>query len=210
MFKIDNISKSYGKKEILKDISIEVAPGEAIGILGINGSGKSTLLSCIAKLHPANSEIKLGYVPQENPLFDELKPVDNIRMWTDFNRSQIAMALSLPPLSELGISDFLDTPVKSMSGGMKKRVSLASVLINCPQVLLLDEPFAALDLLAKQDILRYMGAFLQNGGSIIIASHEEEIFNFCNKVYLLKDGALIDTKELAASGISYIDMLRKS
>lgn len=210
MFKIENISKSYGKKEILKDISIEVAPGEAIGILGINGSGKSTLLSCIAKLHPANSEIKLGYVPQENPLFDELKPVDNIRMWTDFNRSQIAMALSLPPLSELGISDFLDTPVKSMSGGMKKRVSLASVLINCPQVLLLDEPFAALDLLAKQDILRYMGAFLQNGGSIIIASHEEEIFNFCNKVYLLKDGALIDTKELAASEISYIDMLRKS
>ena len=80
MFKIENISKSYGKKEILKDISIEVAPGEAIGILGINGSGKSTLLSCIAKLHPANSEIKLGYVPQEKPLFDELKPVDNIRM----------------------------------------------------------------------------------------------------------------------------------
>ncbi len=208
MFKIENISKSYGKKEILKNISIEVAPGEAIGILGINGSGKSTLLSSIAKLHPAASDIKLGYVPQENPLFDELKPVDNIRMWTDLNRSQIAMALSLPPLSELGISGFLDTPVKAMSGGMKKRVSLASVLINCPQVLLMDEPFAALDLLAKQDILKYMSAFLNSGGSIIIASHEEEIFNFCNKVYLLKNGTLTDTNALAAQGISYIDMLK--
>lgn len=208
MFKLENISKSYGNKEILKDISIEVAPGEAIGILGINGSGKSTLLSCIAKLYPENSQLKLGYVPQENPLFDELKPVDNIRMWTDLNRSQIAMALSLPPLSELGISSFLDTPVKSMSGGMKKRVSLASVLINCPQVLLLDEPFAALDLLAKQDILNYMSAFLNGGGSIIIASHEEEIFNFCHRVFLLKDGTLMDTKDLAAKGISYIDMLR--
>ncbi len=208
MFKLENISKSYGNKEILKDISIEVNPGEAIGILGINGSGKSTLLSCIAKLYPANSQLKLGYVPQENPLFDELKPVDNIRMWTDMNRGQIAMALSLPPLSELGISSFLDTPVKAMSGGMKKRVSLASVLINSPQVLLLDEPFAALDLIAKQDILNYMGAFLRTGGSIIIASHEEEIFNFCNRVFLLKDGKLIDTKELAAQGISYMDMLR--
>ncbi len=208
MFKLENISKSYGNKEILKDISIDVDPGEAIGILGINGSGKSTLLSCIAKLHPSNSQLKLGYVPQENPLFDELKPVDNIRMWTDMNRGQIAMALSLPPLSELGISNFLDTPVKAMSGGMKKRVSLASVLINSPQVLLLDEPFAALDLLAKQDILNYMGAFLRTGGSIIIASHEEEIFNFCNRVFLLKDGQLIDTKDLAAQGISYMDMLR--
>ncbi len=208
MFKLDNISKSYGNKEILKNISLEVSPGEAIGILGINGSGKSTLLNCIAKLHPANHELKLGYVPQENPLFEELKPVDNIRMWTDLNRSQIAMALSLPPLSELGISNFLDTPVKAMSGGMKKRVSLASVLINCPDVLLLDEPFAALDLVAKQDILTYMGAFLKGGGSIIIASHEEEIFNFCHRVFLLKDGTLFDTRELAQQGISYIDMLR--
>lgn len=208
MFKLENISKSYGNKEILKDISVEVNPGEAIGILGINGSGKSTLLSCIAKLHPSSSQLKLGYVPQENPLFDELKPVDNIRMWTDMNRGQIAMALSLPPLSELGISSFLDTPVKAMSGGMKKRVSLASVLINSPQVLLLDEPFAALDLIAKQDILNYMGAFLKAGGSIIIASHEEEIFNFCDRVFLLKDGGLIDTKDLAAQGISYMDMLR--
>lgn len=208
MYKLENISKSYGSKEILKDISLEIAPGEAIGILGINGSGKSTLLNCIAKQHPAGSELKLGYVPQENPLFDELKPVDNIRMWTDFNPSQIAMALSLPPLSELGISSFLDTPVKAMSGGMKKRVSLASVLINCPNVLLLDEPFAALDLLAKQDILNYMGAFLRGGGSIIIASHEEEIFKFCHRVFLLKNGKLIDTKDLADQGISYMDMLK--
>lgn len=209
MFKLDNISKSYGNKEVLKNISIEIAPGEAIGILGVNGSGKSTLLSCIAKLYPSNGELKLGYVPQENPLFDELKPVDNIRMWTDLNRSQIAMALSLPPLSELGVSNFLDTPVKAMSGGMKKRVSLASVLINCPQILLMDEPFAALDLLAKKDILAYMGAFLNGGGSIIIASHEEEIFNFCHRVYLLKDGQLFDTRELANQGISYIDMLKQ-
>lgn len=208
MFKINNITKAYGKKIILTDISFEADRGQAIGILGMNGSGKSTLLSEIAKKYSKSSEPKIGYVPQENPLFEELKPVDNIRMWTKLSKSQIIERLQQPPLVNMSITQFLDTPVSKMSGGMKKRVSLASVLINMPDVLLMDEPFAALDLPAKQDILGYMNSFRMQGGIIIIASHEEEIFRFCNKVYLLKNGELYDTEALSKNGISYIDMLR--
>lgn len=208
MFKINNISKAYGKKVVLKDISFEVDKGQAIGILGVNGSGKSTLLSEIAKKCSGSEEFKIGYVPQENPLFDELKPIDNIRMWTSLTKSQILEALEQPPLVNMGITDFLDTPVAKMSGGMKKRVSLATVLINQPDILLMDEPFAALDLPAKQDILGYMNGFRMQGGTIIIASHEEEIFRFCNRVYLLKNGEIYDTEALRENGISYIDMLR--
>ncbi|MGN0435397.1 MAG: ATP-binding cassette domain-containing protein [Wujia sp.] len=208
MFKINNISKAYGKKVVLKDISFEADKGQAIGILGVNGSGKSTLLSEIAKKYANNDELAIGYVPQENPLFDELKPVDNIRMWTKLTKSQILECLNQPPLAAMGITEFLDTPVAKMSGGMKKRVSLATVLINHPDILLMDEPFAALDLPAKQDILGYMNDFRMQGGTIIIASHEEEIFRFCNKVYLLKNGELYDTVALSNNGISYIDMLR--
>ena len=206
MFNIENISKSYGKKLILDDISLVAEKGDAIGILGVNGSGKSTLLSCIAEKYKDNC---VGYVPQENPLFDELKPIDNIRMWCDFTKSQIIDKLNTPPLNQMGISSFLDTKVSKMSGGMKKKVSLASVLINEPEILLMDEPFAALDLPSKQEILYYMGSFLHNGGTLIVASHAEEIFNFCNKVYLLKDGKLINVNELKEKGISYIDMLRQ-
>lgn len=208
MFSINNISKSYGKKQILNNISFQIPKGTAIGILGVNGSGKSTLLTCIAAYFSQSEGVNVGYVPQENPLFDELKPVDNIKMWASLNKEDILNRLSNPPLSDMGITEFLDTPVKAMSGGMKKRVSLASVLINQPQLLLLDEPFAALDLPAKEDILRYMRTFLANNGTIIVASHDEDIFNFCNKVYLLKNGELIDTDELRLKGISYVDILR--
>ncbi len=210
MFQINDISKSYGKKQILNHISLSAGEGEAIGILGANGSGKSTLLSCVAAAYADNREYTAGYVPQENPLFNELKPVDNIKMWCKLSKAEIITALNNPPLSMMGISDFLDTPVKKMSGGMKKRLSLATVLINNPRLLLMDEPFAALDLSAKHDILYYMRQFLRQKGTIIVASHDEDIFHFCSRVYLLKDGRLYDTEKLKSDGISYIDMLRST
>lgn len=208
MFTINDISKAYGSNIVLDQVSLAANEGEAIGILGANGSGKSTLLSCIAKASANNPDYRIGYLPQENPLFDELKPIDNLRMWTDLSKKEILAMLNEPPISDMGIDRFLDTPVRKMSGGMKKRVSLVSVLINRPQVLLLDEPFAALDLPAKQDFLADMNAFLKQKGIIIVASHEEEIFRFCNRVYLLKDAKLYDTEELSSQGKSYMEMLR--
>lgn len=205
MFSIENISKSYGKNQVINNVSFFANEGEAVGILGINGSGKSTLLSCIAEKY---AKLGVGYLPQNNPLFDELKPVDNIRMWCSLKKSEIIERLNQSPLSELGVNEFMDKPVSALSGGMKKRLSLATVLINSPSILLMDEPFASLDLPAKQDILVYMQGFRAQGGTIIIASHDEEIFNFCNRVLLLKNGSLIDTNELRQNGISFVDMLR--
>ena len=208
MFQIEHISKSYGKKQVLNDISFVVPAGSAIGILGSNGSGKSTLLSCIAKKYSAGSKVRFGYVPQENPLFDELKPIDNLRMWTNKKKPEILSLLTTPPLCKLGIQNFLDTPVKNMSGGMKKRLSLACALLEHPQILLMDEPFAALDLPAKQDALQFMQYYLSLGNSILIASHEEAVFQFCSHVYLLQNGTLTNTSALP-EGISYIDLLRR-
>lgn len=208
MFQIEHISKSYGKKQILNDISFVVPDGSAIGILGANGSGKSTLLSCIAKKYSAGSKVRFGYVPQENPLFDELKPIDNLRMWTNKKKPEILSLLTTPPLCKLGIQNFLDTPVKNMSGGMKKRLSLACALLEHPQILLMDEPFAALDLPAKQDALQFMQYYLGLGNSILIASHEEAVFQFCSHVYLLQNGTLTNASALP-EGTSYIDLLRK-
>ena len=208
MFQIEHISKSYGKKQILNDISFVVPDGSAIGILGANGSGKSTLLSCIAKKYSAGSKVRFGYVPQENPLFDELKPIDNLRMWTNKKKPEILSLLTTPPLCKLGIQNFLDTPVKNMSGGMKKRLSLACALLEHPQILLMDEPFAALDLPAKQDALQFMQYYLGLGNSILIASHEEAVFQFCSHVYLLQNGTLTNASSLP-EGTSYIDLLRR-
>lgn len=171
MFQIEHISKSYGKKQVLNDVSFPVPEGCAIGILGVNGSGKSTLLSCIAKKYAGTPDVRIGYVPQENPLYDELKPVDNLRMWTNKRKSEILQAL------------------------------------QAPQILLMDEPFAALDLPAKQDAMQFMRYYLSLGNSIVIASHEEAVFQFCHTVYLLKNGTLFDASHLP-EGTNYIDLLR--
>ena len=209
MAKLEHLSKTYGKRVILDDVSLEINPGEAVGILGLNGTGKSTMLNLIAEHLTKSGEIKCGLVPQENPLFDELKPIDNIRMWTPLKKSEIMDRLSSPMLKVLGIEEFLDRPAGKLSGGMKKRLSLATVLINHPELLLLDEPFAALDLPAKHDMLDFMGTFTKAGGAIIVVSHEEEIFNFCSRVYILSDTKLHDAAELSEKGISYTDILRR-
>ena len=111
-------------------------------------------------------------------------------MWTNKKKPEILSLLTTPPLCKLGIQNFLDTPVKNMSGGMKKRLSLACALLEHPQILLMDEPFAALDLPAKQDALQFMQYYLGLGNSILIASHEEAVFQFCSHVYLLQNGTL--------------------
>ena len=209
MAKLEHLSKTYGKRLILDDVSLEINPGEAVGILGLNGTGKSTMLNLIAQHLTESGEISCGLVPQENPLFDELKPIDNIRMWTPLKKTEVLERLSSPMLEKLGIQEFLDRPVSRLSGGMKKRLSLAAVLINHPELLLLDEPFAALDLPAKHDMLDFMADFTKAGGAIIVVSHEEEIFNFCSRVYILSDAKLHDAAELSKKGISYTDILRR-
>jgi len=192
MITIDNVSVKY-KKTVLTGVNIQAQSGECIGLLGLNGSGKSTLLSAIAGIKkPAsgkiNAEGKIGFVTQENALIDELTAYDNILMWTSMKKDDIMNALKGPELSILKVSDFINVKVRNMSGGMKKRLALASVIITGPDILLMDEPLAALDIPAKSDILKFIDAFKANGGIIFIASHEAEVFEHCDKVYHLKDG----------------------
>ena len=195
MITIENVSVKY-KKTVLNDVNIEAKKGECIGLLGLNGSGKSTLLSAIAGIKkPASGKIttegKIGFVTQENALIDELTAYDNILMWTSMKKEDIMKALQGPELSILKVSDFINVKVRNMSGGMKKRLALASVIITGPDILLMDEPLAALDIPAKSDILKFIDAFKANGGIIFIASHEAEVFEHCDKVYHLKDGKIV-------------------
>lgn len=206
MFELNNITVKYGNRVILDNTSICGNAGEAIGILGCNGSGKSTLLSYIARTYRNSDAFSVGYVPQENPLFDELNAIDNIKLWTKLNKKQIMAALDGELIKELAISGYAMLPVKKMSGGMKKRVSLAIALLDNPDIILLDEPFAALDIPAKDDILNIMHKLVSRGKTIIVSSHDKDIFDFCNRIYLLKDGVLTDTGTLPST--NYNDMLR--
>lgn len=223
MLKLEDIVIKYKKKTILSDVRLTAVPGEIIGLLGANGSGKSTLLSVIAGAKKAESgklsindinftekpdEYRkyIGYVPQENPLIAELSCLDNLRIWSKLGKEEMRELISTKPLSILGVHEFCDKKVKDLSGGMKKRLSITATLITNPSILLMDEPFAALDMVAKHDILQYMSTFKAAGGTMIVASHEETVLDYCDRIYFIKNGQVTELDK--NSDKSYIDLLR--
>ena len=204
---IEKVSLKY-KKTVLTDVTITAEKGDVIGLLGLNGSGKSTLLSAIAGLRRTSSGTikvsgKAGFVTQENALIDELTAMDNLKMWTPLSKAEILKELTDTELSILKVNDFIDLKVRRMSGGMKKRLAIASVLLSKPDILLMDEPLAALDIPAKNDIINFIDSFRSKGGTVFIASHSEELFKHCSKIYLLKNGV----SSLLPAGISPAEAL---
>lgn len=199
------IKKSYKQKTVLEDISLETKEGSCIGILGSNGCGKSTLLSILAGVQKADAGSfvyqgkdllrdhalrtkTMGYVPQGNPLLEELTAWDNLRLWYD--KKTLERELSDGVLTLLGIDSFLKVPVRKMSGGMKKRLSIGCVVVGRPKILLLDEPTAALDLACKGRIHDYLERYRREGGILLLTTHDTEEIAFCDTCYILKEGRL--------------------
>ncbi|MBP5159888.1 MAG: ABC transporter ATP-binding protein [Lachnospiraceae bacterium] len=199
---VEDIKKSYGKKTVLDGVSLSAEGGSCTGLLGANGCGKSTLLSILAgimKPDGGSFDIKgaedgkkpvIGYVPQGTPLIEELSAMDNLRLWYD--KEALDESLSGGVLKTLGVDTFLKVPVKKMSGGMKKCLSIGCAVASDPDVLLLDEPTAALDLARKDTIYAYMSRFKSKGGIVLIATHDIHEIEFCDRCYLFEDHRLSD------------------
>ncbi len=200
---VKNISKSYKKKKVLKNITFTVENGKCIGILGANGCGKSTLLSILAGVQNANGgeflfngedlfknskkrSSLVGYVPQGTPLIDELTAYDNLLLWYD--KDQIKKELENGVLKLLGIDEFLKVTVNNMSGGMKKRLSIGCAMAKKPPVIILDEPMAALDIACKQKISEYLKKHKQSGGILLLVTHDAMELELCDECYIIKDG----------------------
>lgn len=201
---IKNIRKSYGKKTVLRDISFTAESGQCIGILGGNGSGKSTLFSILAGINLADGGeftvdgvdlLKkpdgkvLGYIPQMPPLLEELSAADNLSLW--YSKKEMKKSLEDGVLKMLGIDKFLRTTVSKMSGGMKKRLSIGCSVAGNPGIILLDEPSAALDLVAKAEICNYLVNFKNSGGTVLLATHDANELDICDVLYIIKDGRLV-------------------
>lgn len=207
MVKIKDIRKSFGGNKVLKGISLQGNAGQCIGIVGTNGSGKSTLLSIIAGIRKADSgtiEIcgkdiskkpryateYIGYIPQENPVFPDLSVKDNLMLWYSDSKVTYEQAVSGGVIEMLGLTPILSQKVKTLSGGMRKRLSIAMAVANDPPVIILDEPSAALDLPTKLLIRDYLKSYVTRGGTVILATHDEEELSICNVLHVLVDGVL--------------------
>lgn len=201
MINITNLTKKYGKHIILDDINLTIEKNDCIGIVGDNGSGKTTLLSIIygmTKKNKGNIDFNelnpnrdISYIPQVNPLIPELSGLDNIKIWHEGKNEEIKQSLEDGILHTLGIHEYYKKKVNKMSGGMKKRLSIAIALLNKPKLLMMDEPSAALDIKCRHTIKEYINYYIKElDGTVLLASHDENELKICNKLFLLNNGKL--------------------
>ena len=204
MIEVKNISKRY-RNTVLEDISFTAEKGQCIGIIGANGCGKTTLLSIMAGVNKTqsgkiyyNNELAdrksvfkkyIAYVPQENPLIDELTTKDNLLLWLGSNR-KIKDGFENGVLKGLGIDEFLNKQVNELSGGMKRRLSIGISLSNNAPIMLLDEPGSALDIYGKQEVNSYISNYVKNGGTVVMSTHDRDEIDLCTKLYKIEDGIL--------------------
>ena len=209
LVQVTGLTKCYGKVAVLKDISLEIYPGEALALWGENGAGKTTLLKAILGLVRFQGQVavagenvvrqgkqtrgKIGYVPQEAVFYD-MSVGDTLAFYA---RLKKVSPQRIPPLLEgLGLLPHRDKPVPALSGGLKQRLALAVALLSDPPLLLLDEPTANLDARARKD---YLGLLLQlrnEGKTILFASHRlDEVETLADRAVILNGGQRADELE---------------
>lgn len=216
ILKLENVSIAFGPKRVLEDISFEVEPGEAVGLMGPNGAGKTTVLRCVLGLLQYRGRIwvdgldarevaarrRIGYVPQ-TPAFYDMTAREAIRFVARLRGVSADGALG-----RVHLEGDEDRPVKVFSGGMKQRLSLAASLLGDPPLILLDEPTANLDPKGRQDLLRMLVDLKRQGKTLVLSSHRaREVNGLVDRVIELCDGRIAsngkpEDRELVALSVA--------
>ncbi|MBL6861323.1 MAG: LPS export ABC transporter ATP-binding protein [Candidatus Pelagibacter bacterium] len=212
IFEVENLSKSFYGRPILKKLSLKVYPGECVGILGPNGCGKTTLFStCIGeqnidegKIYLNNKSIDnipihlrskegLGYLPQQRSVFnmsvfDNILGIAQISIKGVKDQKEITEKL----LDEFNLQHLRSLNASVLSGGEIRRLMMARVMINKPKIVLLDEPLAALDPLVVQDIQRYIIKIQSSGTAILVTDHNvKNLFDITDRSYVLGEQSIL-------------------
>lgn len=213
---IKDLEKSYGDLQALRGVSLEVQQGEFFGLLGPNGAGKSTLINIMAGLGRASrgrisvlghdvvrdyrhSRRLLGVVPQEivfDPFFTVREVLAIQAGYFGLGRENEAWRDEL--LSELMLTSKADANMRSLSGGMKRRVLIAQALVHRPRVVVLDEPTAGVDVETRQSLWLFIRRLHREGHTILLTTHYlEEAEMLCDRIAILNKGQIValDTKE---------------
>ena len=195
MVTFNNVSFSYGKKEILKNLSFSVGSGECLVLAGPNGSGKSTAASMVAGvLQPKSGEISVrgsvGFVPQGTALFEDMSVADNLRFFAGLKNCHV------PERLPFGVERYRKMRVSRLSGGMKKQVSIACALLGDPEIVLMDEPCASLDVCYRAELAELITRLKNRGCAVIYVGHEPmEFASFYDRLLFFQDGYIEHTRE---------------
>ena len=208
-----HLKKSYKKRKVVHDVSLEVCSGEVVGLLGPNGAGKTTcfymvvgLVACddgdvfvdgerITHL-PIHQRARMGlsYLPQEASVFRKLTVIENIRAVLELQNlsPEEVERRSEELLSELHIGHIRNSPAAALSGGERRRVEIARALSTDPRFILLDEPFAGIDPIAVLDIQKIIRFLKDRNIGVLITDHNvRETLGICDHAYILNDGMVL-------------------
>ena len=189
---LEHITKRFGYRCILNDISFSIETGEFVTLIGNNGAGKSTLLRIISTLSkPTHGRItfkgtnqkeslrewrqKIGIISHENRLYGDLSSVDNLRVFGTLYGVEDLESNTDQVLQKTDLFHVARLPVGNFSSGMKKRLMIARLMLCKPEILILDEPFTGLDQHSNQWFQNYLTAFHQQGGTVIMVTHQLEL-----------------------------------
>src|SRR3954467_4107320 len=206
----DRLTKRFGDRVALRDVSFETRPGELLAVIGPNGAGKTTLLSILAGLlEPTAGTVSappgaVGWVPQQTAIYGKLTVRENLELFARLEKVADPAAVVERMLEQTGLADRADTELSQLSGGHRQRVNIAVGLPADPPVLLLDEPSASLDPRQRERLWDWVAALARGGTSVIFSTHNvAEAERWADRVLVLADGELIFTGtpgELAGVG----------
>jgi lipopolysaccharide export system ATP-binding protein len=212
---VTHLQKRYGKRVIIRDVSLILHPGEVVALLGPNGCGKTTCFYCIAGIvrHEGGAvqidgtdatglplyrraRLGLGYLPQEMSIFRGLSVAQNIMAVLELAEADRAKRASRLQqlLQEFSIEHLRDQPAMALSGGERRRVEIARALAANPRYVLLDEPFAGVDPIAVGEIRALVGDLKTRGLGVLITDHNvRETLAIVDRAYILHDGGVLKT-----------------
>jgi ABC-2 type transport system ATP-binding protein len=194
----NSLTKRYGSRTALQNVSFELFASELLAIIGPNGAGKTTLLSILAGILPASegevrgSGRKIGWVPQQPALYSKLSVAENLRLFARLEKLADPEPAVERMLAQTGLADRADEEVGKLSGGNQQRVNIAIGLLCEPAVLLLDEPSASLDPRQRERLWEFIGELAGAGTAVIFSSHNVgEAERYATRVLVLVDGELL-------------------
>ena len=210
-----NLQKTFKKRQVVQDFSLDIHSGEVVGLLGPNGAGKTTSFYMIVGLIAADTgsitldgkelrhlpiheraRLGVGYLPQEASIFRKMTVEQNIRAILEISikdKQRIDQELE-KLLADLNIERLRHSPAPALSGGERRRVEIARVLAMQPRFILLDEPFAGVDPIAVIDIQKIIEFLKQRGIGVLITDHNvRETLRICDRAFIISSGTVLAT-----------------
>ena len=196
----DGVSKRYGDRAALRDVTFTAGRGELVAIIGPNGAGKTTLLQIVAgALAPTAGAVSLapaqvGWVPQQPALYAKLSVAENLRLFARLEKVPDVEASVAQMLEQTGLAARAGDEVGRLSGGNQQRVNIAIGLLRSPAALLLDEPSASLDPRQRERLWEFIGGLAAEGTAVVYSTHDVgEAERYADRVLVLADGELLFT-----------------